>query len=1333
VRPGVRNSTGAVRPISLAGVTSPVGLVPPTTSSVTADEVAVDLAAYVPRIAVEWLRDTPERRWMAPEGTVVFCDVTGFTPMAEKLSTRGRVGAEELTDILNDVFGRLLGVAARQGGDLLKFGGDALLLLFTGPNHAKRACAAAQDMQGQLRAFRRFRTEAGMLSLTMSAGVASGPCHLYLVGASHRELMVTGPVFSRAVELEAAAGSGDVLLSMEVAQALPEASVGGVLGSGVLLERAPQPPQHRPADERRADDSVLGAALVPIALREHLRVRRTEGEHRFAVLTFLQFQGAGRLLEQRGPDAVAAALDDLVRSVQHACETHDVAFLATDIDGDGGKILLCAGAPRATPRDEDAMLHALEEVVSQPRVLAVRAGVNVGRAFAVDVGSPARRTFAVMGDATNLAARVMGKAALGQVVATRAVTDRTHAAFALQPLEPFRVKGKSELVHGCVVGRALLGASASERVATEMALIGRSGELQLLLERLQEVRDGAGQVVELTGEPGIGKSRLLLEVARRANNLPRLYVEASQYLAATPYLALRAPMRLLLGVEPNAEDATVERALTATVTRQAPHLVPMLPLIALPHGIELPDTEVTAAIAPEFRRDRLNDAIDDFIEIVYPGAVLLLVDDAQWIDDASSGLLQRLMRRLPERPWLIVLARRAEGRGLRVDTAPHVTVLELGPLLPDAGSVFVSAAAGGVPMAPHVRRTLVERGAGNPLFLAELVHSTVAGSDPECLPDSIEATVAAAVDEVPVPDRDYLRLAAVLGRRFSVDLLQRMLAADSDGRRECDAALVLDRLSRFLTVENDQVRFNQGLIRDVAYEGLSFRRRRLLHGRAGDLLLTQSAPRDELADLLSVHYSVAGRHEACWEWARLAAARARRAAAPVEAAVHLRRAVEAARHVPVNVGEVARAWEDLGDVCVLVGRQDEARTAYAAARRLWGNQVLERAALHIKEGRLRTSAGRFSASLRWYSNGLRLLRHAPDSVEKLRLEARLRAYAAGSRMDQGQWAKSLPLLERAVQLAAVTADRSTMAYAYYLLEWAHGELGNAQAKEFGALAQLMYQGLEDWQGLAKALNQQGVNAYYAGHWREAVELYQEYYEALQRSGDLVFLPGASHNIAEVLSDQGHLEEAERRFREAIETWRASNYVVGIAVGTSNLARVMVRQGRSEEAGPLYAEARARFGASGAEAYVLETDAREAERLLHLHRPAGAFALAERVRARLGSGPGRVSAAGGQGVLVAMLERLAGCALMLWGQPAEGLARLRMAATAARGAEAAFELALTLDALAVIGPSVGMSLPEQRSAAVEAKEIFERLDVVAVARPPLSPGSQAVLVTLEALP
>ena len=124
----------------------------------------VDLAPYVPQLTLRWLCDHPERRWLKVDGALAFVDISGFTTLSERLSALGKAGAEELTDVIDSRFAMLLAVAYEYGGGLLKFGGDALLLLFSGDDHGPRAARAAIEMRALLRTIGRVRTAAGSVS-----------------------------------------------------------------------------------------------------------------------------------------------------------------------------------------------------------------------------------------------------------------------------------------------------------------------------------------------------------------------------------------------------------------------------------------------------------------------------------------------------------------------------------------------------------------------------------------------------------------------------------------------------------------------------------------------------------------------------------------------------------------------------------------------------------------------------------------------------------------------------------------------------------------------------------------------------------------------------------------------------------------------------------------------------------------------------------------------------------------------------------------------------------------------------------------------------------------
>jgi hypothetical protein len=217
--------------------------------------------------------------------------------------------------------------------------------------------------------------------------------------------------------------------------------------------------------------------------------------------------------------------------VQHTADRYQVTFFETDVSGDGGKILLISGAPRSAGNDEERLLRAVRAIMDIPGRLPLRVGVNCGHVFAGDFGPPYRRTYSVKGDAVNLAARVMGKAAKGEILATQAIMRRSRATFDLEALEPFVVKGKAQPVQAYSVGSVT---GIGSETVTSTLFLGRDRELATLVEALDSAREWHGGVVEIVAEPGMGKSRLVDELKARAEGVIVIGAVCEEYEASTP-------------------------------------------------------------------------------------------------------------------------------------------------------------------------------------------------------------------------------------------------------------------------------------------------------------------------------------------------------------------------------------------------------------------------------------------------------------------------------------------------------------------------------------------------------------------------------------------------------------------------------------------------------------------------------------------------------------------------------------------------------------------------------------------------------------------------------
>ncbi len=391
------------------------------------ERVVSPLQPYLPRLVLDWQRTTPDVLVREIDGSMVFVDVSGFTKMSERLARQGKVGAEEVSDVIGATFGALLAEAYACGGSLIKFGGDALLIFFQGDGHALRAVAAAHGMRAELRRSGTFSTTSGKVTLRMSVGAHTGRFHFFLVGGSHRELIVAGPAATETVTMEGAASAGQVLLSPALAAAVPTKNRGRVLGPGVLLA-GDAPGVERTEIVTQTVDFGL-QPFVSVALRETVLAGEVEPEHRSVAIAFVHYGGFDDLVHTKGADVASAALDTLVRSAQQAADAHGVAFLASDIAPDGGKIILTAGAPIVTGADEEMILLAARDLVTDNSGLPLHIGVNKGPVFAGAIGPPYRRTYTVMGDDVNLAARLMARAGVGEIVATPAVLDASRTTF----------------------------------------------------------------------------------------------------------------------------------------------------------------------------------------------------------------------------------------------------------------------------------------------------------------------------------------------------------------------------------------------------------------------------------------------------------------------------------------------------------------------------------------------------------------------------------------------------------------------------------------------------------------------------------------------------------------------------------------------------------------------------------------------------------------------------------------------------------------------------------------------------------------------------------------
>jgi class 3 adenylate cyclase/tetratricopeptide (TPR) repeat protein len=1146
----------------------------------------------------------------------------------------------------------------------------------------------------------------GRVMLRMSAGIHSGEFHFFLVGDSHRELVVAGPGATTTVSMEAAAEAGEIVVSPATAQHLPHRVLGVPRGQGLLLRASPPGfSRHRPANEPRVDPA-MAAECIPEGLRAYVLGGVHEPGHRQVTVAFVHFGELDALVTTAGAEAAAAALQALVSRIQKAADRHDLTFLGSDVAADGGKVILVAGAPRAVDNPAERMLLALRQIADTADMLPLQIGVTNGHVFAGDIGPPYRQTYTVMGDAVNLSARLMAAAGHGQILATPEVLRGSRAAFETTALEPFMVKGKARPVCAVVVGAPRERPSPAKQ---QLPLVGRDGELSSLLDALDAALRGAGNVVEVVGEPGMGKSRLLAELRERAQRTTVLTAACAPYETSTPYFPFRGLLRGLLGAAQHDGDDDALRRLEAAVDDGAPHLRPWLPLLAAVLGVHVPPTPEIEQLGDEFRRPRLHAVVDELLSGSLSAGALLTVEDAHWMDEASADLLAHLAGAVAERPWLLCVTRRDVATGFAPTTATHVRTMQLGSLDAEQAAAFLAATIGSSDsrLAAHEAAALVERSGGNPLFLQELASASV--SDGGVLPDSLEGLLAARIDALHPDDRSLLRRVAVLGQDVSPELLPAVLETVPS-----TADPIWERLSGLLERElSGSFRFHHALIRDVAYEGLPFRLRHGLHARIAERIeQTAHDPTDD-AERLSFHFFEAQRYDRAWTYSRLAAERARALYANVDAARFYERALEAARHLKdLDRAEVAATWEALGGVWQHVGDYTSAAKAYGTARRLVVAAPVTDARLLLKQGILQGWLSRYPNALRWIRRGLRTL-DGLDTPEAGRQRAQLSVWYARFCAEGGSFAKAIDWCHRTVDEAIASDEPDALAHAYRLLDWAYARTGEVERATYSVKALAIYHELGDLAGQNAALNNMAILMAMQGEWSNALVLLQRMLDLAARIGDQRGVAIGKYNIADVLCDQGRLAEADALLGDALRISRAAGDRDGVATASRNQGRVAARMGRFEEALRILEEARTEFEDLGARFDAVDTLASIAE--CHVLR-GDANAALETVRDAMG----QASGLGGIPELSTLLHRLHGNALMQLGDLDRARTAFEASLAAGRPMQADYQVALTLRALvdlaALDGSTVRADLEE------ESRATLERLGVVRVPHVPLEDRS-----------
>jgi len=1030
---------------------------------------------------------------------MMHCDISGFTAMSERLAGLGKEGAELMVDVLNKFFDSMLRIALDYGGVQMKFGGDAMLLYFGGDRHAARAAACGIEMQAAMTPYRQFLTGGQEHGLAMRAGIASGKFFSASAGETGglMHYVLAGLDVSRSVLIEEETGLGEVCGDAATAKALEPAAVTkvgkdlwriGNAGAG----RAPPP-------NIRASNQLLGRYLAtPIKEGQ----TTGPGEHRRVTTVFINVLGLEELAAADREGDALSACSTLVETMTATLNRHGGYFLGSDVSGEGIKFIGLFGAPIASVGQEAAaMRFALdfrERLKDSGAPLTIKTGINTGYVFAGEVGWRHRREYTVIGDDVNLAARLMSAAKVGEILVSRATAAAEASSFELRNVRPVAVKGKSQPVKIC----RLLRQKQVQPSIAPLPLVGREREMARLIRALRSSQRGAFHHVHISGEPGIGKSRLVEEFAERASKLGEKVIRLTfqSYESGTPFAAWRS----MLG---SRDDASAEAALRA---------------------IE----EIGESDDPRARREATISALATFIEAQAP--CLVLIEDEYHADESSLGVIDRLISmRLPG--LVICVTSRLPSA---VPARPHVTI-ELQPLGPDSSEQIIQEMAASAHSRVDIR-AIAERARGNPLFLVEMMKAPdLAGS----VPDTLNDVVTARIDALRPDERQALRVMAVAGDPFTPAFVEQLARPTIGDRTTAILPTLVRRGFMAMDGEGPTHRFTHSILGEVAYESASFAFRRRIHFRAGKIIENEHAG-DEgaVAEILLHHFERAGNSGKTVRYASLAGDRSASVFANTEALGFYERGLTAVsqRERPADTSVLlerkADVLESSGRHSDAVAALDDSLQAFVAAPRARPRYVVGGLSLSNREPLLcqklavaTEHTSDYDAALQWLDRARSTL-----SPRDARLRAKVYATTCAVLLRKGQYTEAVDWGKRAIRTARGASDLRQVAYTQHMLGTALAEAGHLrQGVRLLRRSVRAYHELGDYRGQASANSNLGSTYLLLGMYDAALYHYEVAQIADQRTGDDIDAAIVHNNMAETLLLLDREDEAVHRLEEAL--------------------------------------------------------------------------------------------------------------------------------------------------------------------------------------------------------
>jgi adenylate cyclase len=1089
-------------------------------------------------------RDAAERTVV----TVLKADISGSTALGERLDP------EDLRAVLGSYFAALAREIHRRGGVVDKYIGDAVIAVFGIPeareDDAARAVVAAVAM---LEAIERENIELRRrygVQLACRIGIATGR----VVGGAIAEDVqdthtVVGAPVAVAEALESAAPLGAVLVS----PATRTAARGAIRFAAVEQVRPKASPKlmraYRVLGLRHATRelvNVMGAVATSASLQVTAASAHALAEERkvvtvlFADISSSEPLGA-KLDPARLRTVLGAYFGVLARAIQRYGGTVDkyvgdavMAVFGAPVshEDDGVRAIRAALAIQHSAQSLNATLEKTYGIR-----IAIRIGVNTGEVVAGLLPGEVL-AYTVTGDAVNTAQRIESAAPPDGVLVSESTLALARNAFVFEPVPPLTLKGKSEPV-------AVFRVIGTERRASPRGgpkIVGREKELARLFAHYRLTLAGHGQLVHVHGEAGVGKTRLIGELLTGLpKDTARVRARANSYEQATPYALVAELVRRMFSIGATDDEPTARAALTAAMAQASAQDAAVTVLL------EILGYEVRSPLDPAGKRRLIVSLLQESLKQRSDASpVVVLLEDLHWRDASSSDVLAEVSASVGRLRCLFLSTAREA-----TDVAWPAEAVALEALGPDVAADLIDRLAP-VPLDAATKALILERTAGNPFFIEEVVRSLRPGMD-LTVPATVQDLLEARLDTLAVSPRRVAQGAAVIGRTFWKRILERV-TPDED----LDTALATLEREHFVsrvTMAEPAYAFPHALVQEVAYRTQLMAHRRRSHVVVGDAYADLFPGRtDEFVDTLAFHYRRGDDDPKALTWLMRAGRRAQHLYANVEALDYFHGCLERAG---VDAAARADAFESIGDVQRVIGKFEDGLAAYADALVARPSaDIVERARVRRKTAIVHQLRGDMVAALSIFED---VLAQLPEDATAERARALLNI--AEVRWRQGHYDEAIAILERALASAAEADDDDARAEALKQLGTVHSHRGDLE-KALGYFTKSLaaYERLNDVLGEANVHNNIGLANRRRSRHAESVAAYRRSLAIRERIGDQLGRVHSHNNIGQIEYLRGELAAAESDFAAGLEIARALGYTMGIGATGLGLGATKVERG-----------------------------------------------------------------------------------------------------------------------------------------------------------------------------